>query len=234
MNRTDRLFAIHSALQTAGSRGRTAAWLAERFEVSTRTIKRDVAALVQSGVPVLSQDGRGGGYQLARQVALAPVSFTSAEATAVAIALASEPQLPFAADGEAALQKLLGAMSVEQRGRAAEVAGRVWMRRDPEERRSKSARVLDEGLRTQVVVHIDYTDGEGKTTSRRPIEPMAFARTRHHWHVLAYCHQRKAGRWFRLDRVRSARLTRTPVAPRELAATLGPAPPDAQPVRLPT
>ncbi len=232
MNRTDRLFAIHSALQTAGPRGRTAAWLAERFEVSPRTIKRDVAALLESGLPVLSQDGRGGGYQLARRASVAPVSFTAAEATAVAIALAAEPQLPFGADGEAALQKLLGAMTPEQKRDAGEVAGRVWMRTG-DARRSRSARVLDEGLRRQVVVNIDYRNERGETTRRRPIEPMAFARTRNHWHVLAFCHRRGAGRWFRLDRVMKAQLTKSPAQPRDLRATFGEPPADALPVALP-
>jgi len=51
MNRTDRLYAIVEELRTAGPGGRTAAWLARRFEVSTRTVKRDLSSLQQAGVP---------------------------------------------------------------------------------------------------------------------------------------------------------------------------------------
>ncbi len=219
-------------LRAAGNRGRSAAWLAERFEVSTRTVKRDIAALLRIGVPIASQDGRGGGYQLMQHSALPPVTFSAAEATAVAIALAGEPQLPFAADGAAALQKVLGAMSRQQRRDAASVASRVWMRMRPSERRRASARVLDEALRDQVVVLIDYEDGHGRITKRRAVEPMAFVRTKRHWHLLAWCQTRKAGRWFRLDRVLRARLTRQPCEPRELAATFGDPPDDAYPVHL--
>lgn len=52
MNRTDRLYAIVEELRSAGAPGRTAERLARRFEVSTRTIKRDVSSLQQAGVPV--------------------------------------------------------------------------------------------------------------------------------------------------------------------------------------
>ena len=62
MNRTDRLTGIILALQ----RGRqTAAQLADRFEVSRRTILRDIDALAQIGVPVVSLPGAGGGLALA-------------------------------------------------------------------------------------------------------------------------------------------------------------------------
>ena len=54
MNRTDRLHALSEELRRAGQHGRTAARLAGWLEVSTRTIKRDVAALQQAGLPVWS------------------------------------------------------------------------------------------------------------------------------------------------------------------------------------
>ncbi len=234
MNRTDRLYAITNALHGAGAVGRTAAWLAERFEVSTRTIKRDVAALEAAGVPIVSQDGRGGGYQLMQHAALPPVSFTAAEATAVAVALAGEPQLPFAADGGAALQKLLSAMTREQRAEAKRIGSQVWMRQSNATRRPASARLLDEALRSRTVAIIDYADGQGRLTQRRSVEPMAFVRTRHHWHLLAWCRHRRAGRWFRLDRVRKARATREPCEPRDLNEVFGEPPEDALPVVLRT
>jgi predicted DNA-binding transcriptional regulator YafY len=78
MNRTDRLYALVEELRRNGRRGRTAAWLARRFEVSMRTVKRDIAALQAAGTPVSGQEGRGGGYQLATE-GLAPVALTSAE-----------------------------------------------------------------------------------------------------------------------------------------------------------
>lgn len=233
MNRTERLYAIVEELRIAGPNGRTAAWLAERFEVSTRTIKRDVRALESADVPVWSVDGRGGGYRLQRSAALPPLAFTAGEATAVAVALAAEPDLPFGPDGRTALAKVLGAMDDTQRSRTEELASRIWMRMPPNRARSPAARVVDEALRASVVVNLDYRDADGKVTLSRPVEPLAFARTEGHWYLLGWCHHADAGRWFRLDRIRDARLTRQLFAPRDLHVTFGTPPPDAHPVQMP-
>lgn len=78
MNRTERLYALHEALRRAGTGGCTAARLAEDLEISVRTVKRDVSALQQSGVPVWAQHGPGGGYRLDPSATLPPVAFSPA------------------------------------------------------------------------------------------------------------------------------------------------------------
>lgn len=232
MNRTDRLYAIVEELRANGRRGRTAGWLARRFEVSSRTIKRDMAALQAAGTPIAGQDGRGGGYQLSAEV-LQPVTLTSAEVGALAIALGADLDLPFAPDGRTALTKLLRTMSAPQRAEVAQIAERVWVRTAGASWRgttSTSARMIDEAVRRGVAVSIDYEDGIGRLTHRRRIDPLAIARTGGRWYVLAWCHTRRAGRWFRFDRIRKATLTRTPVQPRELSRVFGEPPADAQPI----
>jgi predicted DNA-binding transcriptional regulator YafY len=87
MNRTDRLYALREELRRAGPEGRTAEQLAARFEVSARTVKRDVSALQQGGFPVWARIGRIGGYVVDRNATLPPVNITAAEATALAAAL---------------------------------------------------------------------------------------------------------------------------------------------------
>ncbi len=229
MNRTDRMYAIVEALRVAGSRGRTCAVLSERFEVSTRTIKRDIAALVEAGVPIVSFDGRGGGYSLMKNATLPPLAFSDAEATAIAIALRVEPDMPFAPDGESAMSKLIGAMTPAQRTMMERLAARIWMRL-PSERRSPHANAIEEALRMGVIVSIDYdTAGRGQVETRL-IEPMALVRTHNHWHVLAWCQSRKAGRMFRMDRISRAHATNQPVVPRDLQAVFGDPPPDALPI----
>lgn len=84
MNRTDRLTGIVLALR--GGR-RTAAQLADRFEVSRRTILRDVDALCQIGVPVVAVPGAGGGLALAEGYWLPPLHFSPDEATTLLLAL---------------------------------------------------------------------------------------------------------------------------------------------------
>lgn len=232
MNRTDRLYAIVEELRAAGRYGLKAEWLARRFEVSARTIKRDIAALQAAGTPVSGQDGRGGGYQLAAG-SLPPVELTSAEVGAIAIALGADPEVPFAADARTALTKLLRTMSDSQRVEVARIMGRVWVRASRSVWRGATrtcVRNIDEAIRRNVAVTIDYCDAAGRPTRRRVIDPLAIARTGGHWYVLAWCHSRMAGRWFRFDRLRRVTLTRTPVTVRDLSAVFGKPPADAQPV----
>jgi biotin operon repressor len=76
VNRTDRLYALVEALRTVAPRPRTAQQLAARFEVSVRTVERDLGALLEAGVPILTRTGPGGGYALDKAHTLPPVNFT--------------------------------------------------------------------------------------------------------------------------------------------------------------
>ncbi len=234
VNRTERLYAIVEELRANGRRGRTAKWLARRFEVSARTIKRDIVALQSAGTPIAGQDGRGGGYQISGD-ALPPITLTSAEAAAIAVALGADLELPFAPDGRSALTKLLRTMSASQKAEVARIAERVWVRASSVDWRgttSTCARTIDEAVRRGVAVTIDYEDGAGRLTQRRRIDPLAIARTGGRWYVLGWCYVREAGRWFRFDRIRRATLTRTPVQPRELLQVFGEPPADARPIHF--
>lgn len=231
MNRTERLYAIAEELRAAGPAGRTGGWLAQRLEVSTRTIKRDVDALLQAGVPLWAQSGPGGGYVLDAATTLPPLNVTGAEAAAIAVALAALPALPFAADGRSALAKVLAAMPPEERERAESIAARLWLRVPERPPRPAVARVLDEAVRRRLVTVLRFADRHGEVTERA-VEPAALAATGGHWHLLAWCRLREAPRWFRTDHILSAHLT-SEVCPEHDPATLfGTPPDDARPVRL--
>ena len=85
MKRPARIFALAEALRARRS-GITAEELARRFDVSVRTIYRDLEALGDAGLPLLAERGRGGGYALERGYSLPPVNFTAREA-AILVAL---------------------------------------------------------------------------------------------------------------------------------------------------
>lgn len=233
MNRTDRLYAIAEELRSAGAAGRTSARLARRFEVANRTIKRDISALQQSGLPIWSTGGPGGGYVLDAAATLPPITFTPAEALALSTLLATDDGSPFAADGRSALTKVLGAMTSSGREEAARLADRVWVDREPHHRtlearpNAEARHQVEEGLRRGVVVVIDYVDRAGHRTDRRRVDPLAFARARGHWFLLAWCHRRRDGRWFRLDRIAAAHLTTERMIERDLRHVIGQPPPRA-------
>ncbi len=228
MNRTDRLHALSEELRRAGQRGRTAARLAGWLEVSTRTIKRDVAALQQAGLPVWSQAGPGGGYVLDEAATLPPVNLTPAQAVAVAVALAAQTDAPYAIDGRVALEKILDVLDPAARERAEQLAGRVWVRTSPAERTAVPTAV-QEALAQRRVLVLGYRDRLGRPSHRR-VEPHLLARTNDQWYLLGWCHTRRAPRWFRSDRIQGADLTTEPVPYRD-PALFGTPPPDAHPVR---
>ncbi|MBA3450497.1 MAG: HTH domain-containing protein, partial [Chloroflexia bacterium] len=89
MNRTDRLYALVEELRARAPRTMRAAELGARFEVSTRTIERDLLALQEAGVPIWSRPGPGGGYGLNADTTLPPLNLTPAEAAALATAVAA-------------------------------------------------------------------------------------------------------------------------------------------------
>jgi len=230
VNRTDRLHALGEELRRAGSAGRTAARLASWLEVSTRTIKRDVAALQQAGLPIWAQAGPGGGYVLDARATLPPVNLTPAQAVAVATALAAQRGAPYAAEGRAALEKVLDVMHPADRRRAEELGARVWLRGQEAPPLDASATgPVGEALATRRVLALEYEDAAGRCTRRR-VEPHLLARTGDHWYLVGWCRRREAPRWFRLDRIRAARLTDEAVSHRDLAV-FGTPPPDARPVR---
>ncbi|MCA0146121.1 YafY family protein [Blastococcus sp. LR1] len=227
MNRTDRLHAVSEELRRAGGRGRTAQRLAEWLEVSPRTIKRDISALQQAGVPIWATAGPRGGYVLDSAATLPPVNLTPAQAVAVAVALAGATDAPFAADGRAALEKVMDVMGPAARKEAERLGGRVWVRGG--RGRPGPAAVVEEALLRRRVVAIRYRDGEG-TVSRRRVEPHLLARTGDRWYLIAWCQDRQAPRWFRWDRIEAADLT-TETAPERDPEVYGTPPPDAHAVR---
>jgi len=121
MNRLDRALGILLMLRSGSPV--SAAELARRLEVSTRTIYRDVEALSAAGVPIYAEMGRNGGFRLVEGYFLPPVMFSSREAISLILGLSLLRNLrasPFAAERETGAQKLLAAMPDHMRAVLAE------------------------------------------------------------------------------------------------------------------
>lgn len=199
MNRTDRLYAIVEELRAVAPRPRSASWLADRFEVSRRTIERDIGALQQTGVPVWAEPGRTGGYCLDRARTLPPVNFSPAEAVSVAVALGGLAGTPFAPAGSTALRKILAAMRDDDATAAHDLAARVHLLGAPPQVPPVPA-VLTDAISARRVLRLRYTDRAGTATTR-DVEPLGFVGSSTGWYLLAWCRLRDGIRAFRLDRV---------------------------------
>lgn len=220
MNRIDRLYALVEELRAAGPRGRTARQLAGRFEVSVRTVERDLSALGQAGVPLATKQGRTGGYTLDPSMTLPPLNFTPREATAVAVALSRSDHVLFARDARSALQKIVAAMpqrAVEEaRSAAAKVRLLVHPVPDPD---AEIAENIWRAVHDNHVLRIGYIDVGGIETERE-IEPEYVVVGPNGSYLTAWCHLRQDDRVFRMDRITQAELTPTPPHPRRVVPDL--------------
>lgn len=208
MNRTERLHSLTESLRRAGTRGRTAQQFADEFEVTIRTIKRDLAALEAGGLPVWGRTGPGGGYGLTEMSSLPPVNLTAAQALALSAAVSVSTQAPFSDSARAAIRKVLDVLDPVARRRAAELSNRVWVDVGPAPHRRVMS-VLEQATVDQTTVNLTYIDAKGQST-RREVEPMIFALTDGRWLLAAWCRLRNDIRWFDLTRIQHATATRNP------------------------
>jgi predicted DNA-binding transcriptional regulator YafY len=210
MRRADRLFLLIQAL-----RGRrtaiTARNLAERLQVSLRTVYRDVADLQRAGVPV--EGAAGVGYLLRRDSDIPPLMFNAEELEALMVGARmvrgfAGGRLAGAADR--ALLRIEGVLPPELRGRAERTP---VFAPDFCARKTVFAHMdrLHQALAERRCVVFDYSDVEGRE-SRREVEPLCLVFWGPDWTLGAWCLLRQDFRSFRLDRMRALALSERDVS----------------------
>lgn len=199
-----RLLQILSLLQARASwTGRA---LAERLEVSTRTVRNDVERLRELGYPVHSTPGVAGGYQLGSGAALPPLLLDDDEAVAVAVALSTAADGSILGVEEAslrALAKLNQVLPSRLRHRIATVHATVVT--VPRHRSAIDPAVLltiASACRDGRLLRFDYESRVG-SAARRSTEPYRIALRAGRWYLLAYDVDRDDWRTFRIDRMAS-------------------------------
>lgn len=227
MRRSERLHALSEMLRRSGTRGVSAERLAREFEVSVRTVKRDLDALENSGAPIWSRPGPGGGYGLARNASLPPVTLSSAQAVALMAAVSAASDAPYADLAAAGIRKIMDVLDPRTRAQANELAHRIWVNALPSSSRAiRSA--LEEAMAEQRVIRIHYTSRDGTTTTR-DVEPVLFASTNGRWYLVGWCRLRDAMRWFAVSRIARASVTKMPCSGHTIHE-VGEPPENARPV----
>ena len=197
MRRTDRLFDLIQILRDG--RLHTARDMAERLEVSTRTLWRDMATLIAGGLPVEGE--RGVGYILREPITLPPLTLTEEETEALVLALRllAEGADPGMAG---AVERLSGKiMAVLPASRAARAEPPVWI--FPGEEALAAARHLPDlrrAIRLGAVLEIAYADATGRDT-RRAVRPLVLEFWGRVWTLATWCETREDFRSFRVDRI---------------------------------
>jgi predicted DNA-binding transcriptional regulator YafY len=208
MNRTDRLYALVEELRATAPRARSAPRLAERFEVSVRTIERDILALQEAGVPIWATSGRGGGYTIDPAHTLPPLNFTASEAAAIALALARSGPMPFDGAARTALHKVVAAMPATGRTSAADLLARIHLMHAKRELSDAPVlRAVEEAVLERRVLCLDYCDKQGHSTEARLVEPLGFIGSERDWYLVGWCRLRSGVRVFRLDRIGTIEVT---------------------------
>jgi predicted DNA-binding transcriptional regulator YafY len=213
MNRIDRLSAI--LIQLQGKKVVRAAEIAERFEISLRTVYRDVRALQEAGVPVGAEAGTG--YYLVEGYHLPPVMFSREEAAAL---LTGEKLMANLSDHSNrkefsnAMQKIKAVLRGSEKDFLESLEDNIAVvsRRPPAgaEYPNRFLSDIQYSLGKQQMLQLDYCARHSEMLTRRDVEPIGIIFMTGSWHLIAWCRLRHGYRDFRMDRIKNLSVSSEP------------------------
>ncbi|MFD0279705.1 helix-turn-helix transcriptional regulator [Kitasatospora sp. NPDC127111] len=209
---SSRLLSLLSLLQT--HRDWSGEDLAQRLDVTSRTVRRDIERLRELGYPITAVKGPAGGYRLEAGAHLPPMLFDDGQAVAVAVALQTAAAgTAVAEDATRALATLRQLMPprLRQRIDLLRVTAVPPVVRDASQVDTRVLLDLSRVIHAREELRFDYTPGAGTPSDGpRRVQPHHLVTWRHHWYLVAWDLDRQDWRTFRVDRIRP----RTPTGPR--------------------
>ncbi len=204
MNRIDRISAILIHLQSRKLvRARD---IADRFEISLRTVYRDVKSLETAGVPVIGEAGSG--YSLMEGYRLPPIQFTLEEAMALNSAEKIVEKLTDDSNSRhfsTALFKVKAVLRGSEKEFLAGMENHIEVlkaKREPYLRKDlQPIQPILKATAGKRVVSINYQSEKSDAPSARSVEPVGIFYLDHYWHLIAWCRLRNDYRDFRFDRI---------------------------------
>jgi predicted DNA-binding transcriptional regulator YafY len=201
MNRVERMAAILLLLQ---ERARTAGEIARHFEVSRRTVLRDVQALSEMGVPVIAREGPGGGYSLPADYHLDPLPLTGSEAFLLLLALSAIERLsdlPFRAERATLMAKLRALLPGDTLPGAEGLMSSVGLDIPQRDTPTPFLGALVQAAQQSRWVRITYQSSERISTQH--LLPRLVYNQDGYWYCRAYTHERQDERTYRVDRIQA-------------------------------
>lgn len=204
MNRIDRLTAILIHLQT--KRVVKAEEIADRFGMSLRTVYRDVKALMEAGIPIGSEAGKG--YFIVDGYHLPPVMFTQDEANSMLLAAKIVEKVADKSVREAfssALHKIKSVLSDAGKDHLENLDAHIAfgrMSRDEQMVSSNYLTDIQRAIAEKEALRMDYLNNNEEASSR-VVEPIGLFYYGMAWHLIAWCRMRNSYRDFRTDRIKS-------------------------------
>jgi predicted DNA-binding transcriptional regulator YafY len=200
MNRIDRLFGIMMLLQS--KKYCSAEAIAEKFQISVRTVYRDMKALGEQGVPLSFEPHKG--YFIVQGYFLPPVSFTSEEANAL---LLMERMVRGFADKSiithytSALNKVKGVLRGAQKEKLEQLNQTMFLQLPACIKNDyEHLATLQNAISCKSMLQLTYTN-QKEESSQRLVEPIGLVFYAFNWHLIGWCHLRSAYRDFRVSRI---------------------------------
>src|SRR6478736_4530428 len=219
MNRIDRLTAILIQLQS--KKIVKADEIATRFEISLRTVYRDVKALMEAGVPIGSEAGTG--YFIVDGYHLPPVMFTQDEASAMMMAgklveRMTDHSVRTAFDG--ALMKIKAGLNAAQKDHLEILQDHIEVLRPHMSLPAQEGSFLTElqkAVAAKQVLQLHYTSNHQNEQTFRDVEPIGLFYYSAAWHLIAWCRLRNGFRDFRCDCIKELKVLSEIFSPRSIS-----------------
>lgn len=191
--------------------------LAAMFEVSLRTVYRDMEAINQAGIPVRSVPGVGGGFEIMPGYKVDKKTFSADDLSALLMGLNNLSGMMQGGEFMHVLAKVRSfipaehAKAIELKASQVVIDPRPWMGGG---HIAQHLDTIKEALQQSRLLAFTYTDGHGNRTERT-IEPCQLVLKSNHWYVHAFCRSRNDFRLFRLSRMSDLRMLDEKFAPRD-------------------
>ena len=200
MNRIDRLFGIMTLLQS--KRYVPAEKIAAKFDISIRTVYRDIKALVEQGIPVSFEPAKG--YFIVQGYFLPPVAFNTDEANAL---LLMEPIVHAFTDKSIhthysnALNKVKAILRFSQKEKLEQLRQNIKLQLPPCLNNDyEYLSLIQQTISAKTILIFDYKNNK-EEVSRRQAEPIGLIFYAMSWHLIAWCHLRNDYRDFKVSRI---------------------------------
>jgi predicted DNA-binding transcriptional regulator YafY len=218
MTRIERLAAILLLLQ---EHPYTSEEIARRFEISRRTVLRDVQALSEMGVPVIAREGPGGGYTLPADYRTQPLPLTRNEAFLLLLALTTVDRLsdlPFKREMISLQTKLRALLPQVELSGAEELLSTIGVEVPTREQRAPFLEMLLEAAQNGTWLRVTY-QSSGRITSQHLLPRQIYTQNGF-WYCCALSNERSEERTYRVDRIQDAALPAEDFSPGPIRESL--------------
>ncbi|GAA0283621.1 YafY family protein [Faecalicatena contorta] len=191
--------------------------LADIFEVSPRTIYRDIDAINMAGIPVRGASGVGGGFEIMQNYKVDKKVFSTTDLSAILMGLSSLSNMMRGSELINALAKVKSFIPADQAKDIELKANQIYIDLSPwmgSINIQPYLEIIKTALQESKLISFDYADRYGNKTARTA-EPYQLVLKSSHWYFQGYCHKRNAFRLFRLSRISNLQMNEETFTPRE-------------------